>query len=89
MKKWKLMLLGLPMILSSCGNIQVFDTTYRFDYMHVFATNTCYKIKSWKDYEDGEQLQVTLDVNGTESTVLVSSTGVALIKGDCPFRHEV
>ncbi len=59
MKKWKLLAIALPMVLSSCGNKQIWDTTYTYKYLHVFATNTCYVIDSWTDYE-GEQIQVTI-----------------------------
>lgn len=88
MKKLKMILLTLPLTLASCGNRTVFDTTYKYNHMHVYATNTCYDVKSWCDYADGEQLQVTIVYDGKESTMLVSSVSVALIKGDCPFNHQ-
>ncbi len=108
MKKWKLLAIALPMVLSSCGNKRIIDMTYTYKYLHVFATNTCYVIDSWTDYE-GEQIQVTIKgvaqspycnniyEDGTvthdmmyseKTTVLMSTVGVALITGECPFRHS-
>lgn len=96
MKKWKLLAIALPMVLSSCGNKQIWDTTYTYKYLHVFATNTCYVVDSWTDYE-GEQIQVTIkgvctgnhySMYSEKTTVLMSTVGVALITGGCPFRHD-
>lgn len=107
MKKWKLLAIALPMVLSSCGNKRIIDTTYTYKYLHVFATNTCYVIDSWTDYE-GEQIQVTIKgvympyhdywhEDGTvthdmmyseKTTVLMSTVGVALTTGECPFSYK-
>lgn len=49
--------------LAGCGNQQVFDTTYRFDYAIIALPNGEVvegDIESWNDYE-GEQIQVVID----------------------------
>lgn len=49
-------------IISSCGNKQLFDTNYTFNVAYVRGLKdddvvTKIEIESWKDY-DGEQLQI-------------------------------
>ncbi len=65
--------------LSSCGNKQIFDTTYKFDRAIISLPNGDIiegKVDEWTDYEDGDQIQVK--VNGV--TYLVHSSDVVLIK---------
>ena len=74
-----LALMLMATLLSSCGNKQVFDTTYSFDKAIVSLPNGEIiegKIDSWTDYEDGDQIQVK--INGV--TYLVHSSDVVLIK---------
>lgn len=74
-----LMLTLMITALSSCGNKQMFDTTYNFDKAIVSLPNGKViegKVDSWTDYEDGDQIQVK--INGT--TYLVHSSNVVLIK---------
>ena len=52
------------MFLTGC-NRQVIDTTFSYD-----------NAESWKDYDDGDQIQVKID--GT--TYLVHSVNIVLIK---------
>ena len=59
------------MFLTGC-NRQVIDTTFSYDNGSVISG----KIESWKDYDDGDQIQVKID--GT--TYLVHSANIALIK---------
>ena len=69
----------LVITLSGCGNKQVFDTTYKFDKAIISLPNGKVvegKVDSWKDYEDGDQIQVK--INGV--TYLVHSSDVVLIK---------
>ena len=64
--------------LSGC-NKQIFDTTYNFDKAIISLPNGEIvegKIDSWKDYEDGDQIQVKID----GVTYLVHSSNVVLIK---------
>lgn len=69
----------LVTILSSCGNMQMIDTTFRFDKAIISLPNGEVvegKIDSWRDYENGDQIQVR--VNG--DTYLVHSSNIVLIK---------
>ena len=70
--------LSVVLTLASC-NKQILDTTYAFDYALVqFPDGTCEKIeiKTWTDYEDGEQIQIT-SKDGT--TYLVNSVNCILV----------
>lgn len=83
MKKILLILLLIVSVIgtSGCGNYEIFDTTYTFEYVHLHKTNECLKIKAWTDYE-GEQIQVTLE---DDTVLLVSNINADLIKGNCPY----
>jgi len=72
-------LLFVIFALSGC-NAQLIDTNYKFDTVHIYETGKCYKIKTWRDYDDSDQLQVTLE-DGT--VLLLHSTDCALVHGDC------
>lgn len=68
----------ISLLLSSC-NKQVIDLTYSYDRAIISLPNGAVvdgKVSSWKDFEDGDQIQVV--VSGT--TYLVHSSNVALIK---------
>lgn len=70
---------GLVIGLSGC-NYQMVDTTFNFDRAIIDLRNgevIEVNIKSWKDYEDGEQIQITAE-DGT--TYLTSSFNCTLIK---------
>ena len=45
MKKIILILLLIVSVIgtSSCGNYEIFDTTYTFEYVHLHKTNECLK----------------------------------------------
>ena len=65
--------------LSSCGNYQMLDTTYRFDKAIISLPNGDIiegKIDSWLDYKDSDQIQVK--INGV--TYLVHSSDIVLIR---------
>lgn len=65
--------------LCSCGNKQLFDTTYTFDKAIISLPNGEVvegKVDSWTDYKDGDQIQVK--VNG--AIYLVHSSNIVLIK---------
>jgi hypothetical protein len=73
-----LALLILTTTLTSCGNKQWFDTTYKYDRAIISLPNgevIDSKIDGWTDYEDGDQIQVK--ING--KTYLVHSSDVVLI----------
>ena len=74
------MLFVLLFTLSACGNRDMFDTVYTYDYAIVgFPDGTSKKIeiKQWRDYEDGEQIQIK-DKNG--NTYLVNSVNCVLVQ---------
>lgn len=65
------------MALVSC-NKQIIDTTYTFDkaVMYIGGEWITVKVDSWKDFEDGDQIQVK-DTDG--NIYLVHSSNVTLI----------
>ena len=81
MKKRVLRLLSalvMLLALSACGNRQLIDTTYTFNKAIISLPNGTVvegKVTSWKDYEDGDQIQVVID--GT--TYLLHASNVALV----------
>ena len=79
---WKRALAAL--ILAACltgctvSNYQFVDTTHTFDEAIIALPNgeiVSGKVVSWRDYEDGDQIQVTIG----KKTYLVHSSNVALI----------
>lgn len=74
------LLIGLIgcLVLSGC-NVDMVDTVYQFDYAIIELPNGEIvegEVETWRDYEDGEQLQVK--ING--KTYLTSSYHCTLIK---------
>lgn len=68
----------LAVSLAACGNRQMIDMTYTYDRAVISLPNgevVDGKIQSWRDYEDGDQIQVTVD----GKTYLVHSANIALI----------
>ena len=64
----------------SCGNRDMFDTVYSYDYAIVSlpdGTSKTIEIKQWRDYEDGEQIQITAK-DGT--IYLVNSVNCVLVR---------
>jgi major membrane immunogen (membrane-anchored lipoprotein) len=83
MKKIICLLLVLAAMLALCGcNQTIIDTTYHFDYAYVaMPDGTCVEgnVKSWKDWDDSDVIQVTF----TDGTVYYThSSNVVLIAGD-------
>lgn len=79
MKKFIMAIAAIMMMfsLSSCGNQQLFDTTYTFNYAIIALPNGEVvegKVKSWNDYE-GEQIQIVID----DVTYLTHSENVVMI----------
>ena len=82
MMKKKLLLviaitIGVCILITGC-NRQIVDTTLTFDKAIISLPNGEIvegKVTSWKDYSDGEQIQVK--ING--KTYLVHSSNVTLI----------
>lgn len=62
-KKLGLGIFGL-LCLVGCGNQQIFDTTYRYDYAEIKLPSgevVSGKVDSWKDYSDSDSVQVVID----------------------------
>lgn len=79
MKKILAIMLVMIMAVSliGCGNQQLFDATYTFDYAIIEMPNGEVvegKVDSWNDYE-GEQLQIKID----GVTYLTHSENVVMI----------
>lgn len=56
----------LTLSLTACGNIDLIDTTFSFDKAIIsFPDGTILegKVDSWRDYENSDQIQVTIDGN--------------------------
>lgn len=72
-----IILVVATLILSGC-NKQIIDWNYKFDRAMVMLPDGSVisgKCDSWRDYEDGDQLQVRID----GKTYLTHATNVALI----------
>ena len=82
MKKLLIACLAILSLAMTGCNQQLIDLNYKFTKVHVFATDKCYEIKSWKDYEDSEQIQVNVKGYGT---CLFYSNQIVLIESKCPF----
>lgn len=70
--------LGCVLMLGGCGNVQIMDTTWSFERAIIELPNGDIiegKVSSWKDFEDGDQIQVKID----GKTYLVHSSNVVLI----------
>ena len=72
-----LAMLSTAILCTGC-NKQIIDTSYTFDkaVLYVGGEWITINVDSWKDYEDGDQIQVK-DTNG--NTYLVHSTNITLI----------
>lgn len=71
----------LSLLITSC-NYQVVDLNFKFTKVHVFETQQCYEINSWRDYEESDQIQVEIAGYGK---CLFHSNQVVLIEDKCPF----
>lgn len=70
--------LGMVFSLAGCGNRQMIDITYSYKYAIISLPNGEIiegKVESWRDYEDGDQIQVT--INGV--TYLVHAADAVLM----------
>lgn len=78
-KKLTILLAGLGCVLMLGGcNRQIIDVTFSFEQAIIELPNGEIiegKVESWKDYEDGDQIQVKID----GKTYLVHSSNVVLI----------
>lgn len=65
LKRWVivLMLAAIAALLTAC-NYTYFDTTWKFDRAQIRMMDGSViegKVESWKDFEDGDQLQLTMN----------------------------
>ncbi len=79
MKNIKIALIALvaALMLTAC-NYQMVDTTFKFDRAIISLPDGSVvegKVESWKDYEDGDHIQVKVD----GVTYLLHSSDVVLI----------
>lgn len=74
-----LMIVLVLVTMVSCGNRDAFDTVYTFDYAIIAfpdGTNKKVEIKQWRDYVDGNQIQI----KATDGTIyLVHSEDCVLV----------
>ena len=73
-----LVLVALMVALTGCGNRDMFDTVYTYDEAVLsMADGTIVRgeVENWRDYEDGEQIQVKID----GVTYLVNSVNITLM----------
>jgi uncharacterized protein YxeA len=85
MKKILAIIVGLllpVMCLTGC-NQQVFDFNYKFEkaYVKIGEEWKMVDVKTWTDYEDGDQFQLTLQ-DGT--VLIVHATNLVLYNGTLP-----
>lgn len=78
----KLLLSALCLTLLCSCNYQMVDVNYNYKKVHLYETDKCYEINSWKDYEDGEQIQVDIKDSGV---ILLSSYNCFLVQDKCPI----
>lgn len=82
MKKILYVILAIVIMMSATGcdyNYQHVDTNWSFNYAYILLPNgECVegKVDSWRDYEDGDQLQIT--INGV--TYLTDTTRAVLVR---------
>lgn len=66
--------------LTACGNMQMVDTTWNYNKAVISLPDGTIvegNVESWRDYADGDQIQVKID----GVTYLVHSGDVVLISG--------
>ena len=80
MKKLMIIASALALLATTTGcNRQLIDITYEFDRAIVYLPNGQVvegKVESWKDYADGDQIQVKID----GVTYLAHASNVVLIE---------
>jgi len=78
MRKFIIITSAIIMVILSGCNQQIIDTTYRYNKAIISMPDGTIingNVDSWKDYEDGDQIQVKID----GITYLVHSSQIVLI----------
>ena len=78
---WVITVASIALMLGGWGNKDMWDTVYTFDRAIInLPDGTVVKgaVEKWRDFEDGDQIQVEID----GKTYLVHSSNVALIVED-------
>ena len=75
-------LVGTFFIVNVGCNKQLIDLNYKFTKVHIIDEGKCYEIKTWRDYDDGEQIQINFKDYGT---CLFHSNQIVLVEGKCPY----
>ena len=84
MKKFFILLVCCSALLLSACNYNVVDLQYNYDYAIIQLQNGEIvegECQSWRDYEDGDQLQVTID----GKTYLVHANNCTLIANNYQY----
>lgn len=81
-KLLSLILMFITVLLLSGCNKQIVDFKYQFKKVHIMQENKCYEIESWRDYEDGDQIQVKIKGYGY---CLFHSNQIILVDNKCPI----
>lgn len=75
-----LMIILIGATITACGNKDMFDTVFTYDYAIIAfpdGTSKRVEVNQWTDYEDGEQLQI----KATDGTIyLVHSENCVLVQ---------
>lgn len=62
MKKTLISIIFAATLLTGCGNYQVIDINYTFNYAIIEGVGEV-KVKSWVDYDDSDMVQVVTEDN--------------------------
>ena len=84
MKKTIVVLVCICSVLLSACNYNVVDLQYNYDYAIIRLQNGEIiegEVQSWRDYEDGDQLQITID----GKTYLVHANNCTLIANNWQY----
>lgn len=75
-----LTLAAVLLVATGCSNKAIFDTAFNFRHAVIYTPGgeiyTEGKVDNWKDFEDGDQIQVTINGNTylTHSSLVIMST---------------
>lgn len=75
----KLFIIATALVLIGCGNTQIIDTTWEYDYAYISLPDGMAegKVSMWRDYSDSDMVQVTLE-DGT--VYYTHGSNVVLVK---------